>query len=148
MGSKPSTGTTSIAAEALPARSVEPSPSAVADTNMALVIGRLVAEPESRTLPSGSIAASFSLTVRSTGEKTTSVPAVWYDPPKRVLKWVAGERVVAHGSVVRRFFRGAGGLGSATEVVVHQAELERHSAKAVRLVTRVNAKITERSLTS
>lgn len=65
MGSKPSTGTTSIAAEALPARSVEPSPSAVADTNMALVIGRLVAEPESRTLPSGSIAVSFSLTVRS-----------------------------------------------------------------------------------
>ena len=64
MGSKPSTGTTSIAAEALPARSVESSPSAVADTNMALVIGRLVAEPESRTLPSGSIAASFSLTVR------------------------------------------------------------------------------------
>ena len=64
MGSKPSTRTTSIAAQALPARSVEPSPSAVADTNMALVIGRLVAEPESRTLPSGSIAVSFSLTVR------------------------------------------------------------------------------------
>lgn len=113
------------------------------DVNLGLVIGELVAAPETRTLPSGTLAASFSLTVRARGVKTTSVPAVWYDPPKRVFKWEPGDRIVANGSIVRRFFQSAGGLGSATEVVVQHAELTRHQAKATRVVARVQTGVND-----
>jgi hypothetical protein len=104
--------------------------------NLALLVGQIVAEPESRTLPSGSCAVSFSLTVRTPGAKTTSVPAVWYDPPKRVLRWASGSMVIAQGSVVRRFFQTGAGLGSATEVVVERAELIRHHGKTAALIQR------------
>ena len=107
------------------------------DINVVLVAGRLVHDPESRTLPSGSVAVSFSMTVRTPGEKTTSVPAVWYDPPKRVLRWSAGDDVVTQGAVVRRFFRTGAGLGSATEVVVQRGELARHLRKASAVRQRV-----------
>lgn len=133
MGSRP-TSTTPIINSATSA-DADPKP-VNEDLNLALIVGQLVAEPETRTLPSGSVAASFSLTVRTKGNKTTSVPAVWYDPPKRMLRWGPGEHVIASGAVVRRFFRGAGGLGSATEVVVEQAELVRHEAKTARVVAR------------
>lgn len=102
--------------------------------NEACVVGQLVGEPERRVLPSGTIAMSFSLTVRSPGIKTTSVPMVWYDPPNRFDRWCIGDNIVARGPVVRRFFRSAGGLASATEVVVEKAELTRHRAKAARVL--------------
>ncbi len=101
--------------------------------NQSTIVGQLVAIPDRRTLPSGSVAASFSLTVRVAGAKTTSVPIVWYDPPKRIDTWVDDDLVVVRGAVVRRFFQSAGGLGSSTEVVVDEAELWRHRAKAQRL---------------
>ena len=37
---------------------------------------------------------------------------------------------------MRRFFRGGAGLGSATEVVVEQAELVRQGARVVSLLSR------------
>ena len=133
MGSKLSS--TGAAAKTMSSKAAQASSNA--DTNIALVIGALVAEPETRTLPSGSVAASFSVTVRTLGEKTTSVPMVWYDPPKRLFRWTPGEQVITHGSVVRRFFRSTGGLGSATEVVVQSAELMRHETKGARLMARI-----------
>lgn len=111
------------------------------DLNVVLVAGQLTSEPEQRILASGSVAFSFSLTVRAPGEKTTSVPAVWYDPPQRALRWAGGDAVVVQGSVVRRFFRGGGGLGSSTEVVVQRGELGRHRAKAERIRQHVGAQI-------
>lgn len=112
----------------------------VNDTTAALnestIVGRLVAEPEFRDLPSGVVAASFSLTVRAPGEKTTSVPIVWYDPPKRLNSWAVDETAVVRGAVVRRFFQTGGGLGSSTEVVVRNAELWRHRAKAAAVLTK------------
>lgn len=103
----------------------EPPAQAAPDLNEAVIVGSISGEPERRTLPSGSVALSFSLTVRVPGERTTSVPVVWYDPPKRVDAWSTGDVVAVRGSVVRRFFRGAGGLGSSTEVVVRRGDLWR-----------------------
>jgi single-stranded DNA-binding protein len=98
--------------------------------NQAIIMGQFVAEPEFRTLPSGSVAASFALRVRSSTAKTTSVPVVWYDPPKRLGTWTVGEMVIVRGSVVRRFFQAARGLGSSTEVVVRDGERARHHVKS------------------
>lgn len=114
----------------------EPPAEAVADLNEATIVGSLSGEPERRTLPSGSLAVSFSLTVRIPGEKTTSVPVVWYDPPKRVAAWNVGDVLAVRGSVVRRFFQGAGGLGSSTEVVVRHGDLWRRKRAASKLLSR------------
>lgn len=114
-----------------------------AGVNEAVVYGQLVTEPEYRELPSGSRAASFSLTVRRPGEKTTSVPISWIDPPARLEAWQVGDMIVARGPVVRRFYRSAGGLASATEVVVARAELARHRAKANKVVAQAEASLVE-----
>ena len=134
MGTNPQS--TSVATPASPA---DPSQLARQDLNVVLVAGQLVNEPERRTLPSGSEALSFSLTVRVPGEKTTSIPAVWYDPPTRVDRWVPGDQLVVMGAVVRRFFRTGAGLGSATEVVVDRCELGRHQAKSASVRARAAA---------
>jgi len=104
--------------------------------NSTTIIGSLSAEPDYRILPSGVTAASFSVTVRAAGEKTTAVPVVWYDPPKRFQTWQPQDDIVISGSVVRRFYRGAGGLGSSTEVVVRRGELVRRVAPAMKLLAR------------
>lgn len=105
-----------------------------AELNTSLVLGTLAGEPEERLLPSGTRAVSFSLTVRSTVAKTTSVPMVWFDPPKRFSQLKVGQRVLARGSVVRRFYRSGSGLGSATEVVVADAA-KAESARARRVAS-------------
>lgn len=109
--------------------------------NHSIVVGVLVAEPERRTLPSGSVAMSFSLTVRDGATKTTSVPVTWYDPPRRTERWSVGEHIAVDGCVVRRFYRGRGGLGSSTEVVVEAAERVRHTAKVARLLARARRRL-------
>lgn len=100
---------------------LDSSPSLVA--NQALVIGELVTEPERRTLPGGTELFAFGLTVRRDGHATTSVPIVWYDPPKRVNSWKLGAVIAVCGPVVRRFYRAGGVTASRTEVNVVQAQL-------------------------
>jgi len=103
--------------------------------NQSLVLGELRTESEQRLLPSGTVAMSFALTVRVPGEPTTSVPMVWYDPPQRAQQWKVGDQIVAVGVVTRRFFRGGGGLGSSTEVVVSRAQNRRHENKVASMVS-------------
>ena len=89
--------------------------SAIEPPNLAVIVGELVTDPISRTLPGGAVAMSFSLTVRSPGRATTSVPLVWYDPPARVTSWAPPRQILAIGSVVRRFYQSGGRTGSTTE---------------------------------
>ena len=96
-------------------------------------MGELYAAPQWRELASGAVTASFSLLVRSDGP-TTSVPIVWFDPPKRITTWQPGDRIAVSGSVARRFFRSQGRTVSITEVNVKTAELERHRGRLKRLV--------------
>lgn len=90
--------------------------------NQSVIVGELTQLPEFRGLPSGSSLVSFSLTVRLDGQKTTSVPLTWFDPPKRVDRWKQGDHIIAVGSVVRRFYHAGGAPGSRTDVTVKTAE--------------------------
>lgn len=96
--------------------------------NQAVIIGDLVAKPESRVLPSGGELVSFSLTVRIADMASTSVPMVWYDPPARIARWQPGETIVAAGPVVRRFYQAGGAVASRTEVTVAHAYPARYKA--------------------
>ena len=112
-----------------------------AGLNEAVLLGQLVAPAEFRDLPSGSEVASFSVTVRRPGHKTTSVPVSWIDPPESFRTWQVGDMVVCRGPVVRRFFRAGPSLGSATEVVVQKAALVRHKARAAKVLAVSTAEI-------
>jgi len=65
---------------------------------------------------------------------------VWYDPPKRIARLAKGKTVVVRGAIVRRFFRGGGGLGSSTELVIADAA-PADSAWVKRIVAAVGEEI-------
>ena len=120
--------------------SAQAAESAVA-CNLALIVGELVTEPELRTLPAGTKILSFSLTVRQPGERTTSVPLTWFDPPKRTSSWKVGTQLVACGPVVRRFYQYAGGTGSRTEVQVEHADVVTRRSVAKKLIGGVGDRV-------
>ncbi|MEM7437251.1 MAG: hypothetical protein AAF436_19005 [Myxococcota bacterium] len=108
--------------------------------NRALIVGELVTEPDWRTLPGGTEIFAFGLTVRQADAQTTSVPLIWYDPPRRVRQWKLGMRIAATGPVVRRFYRAGGVTASRTEVTVEQAEVVSR-AGARRVIDRTAAEV-------
>lgn len=85
------------------------------DINLAVIQGPLSAEPELRTLPSGSEVANLSVRA-SAGEHTTSVPVSVWDPPAWVAELASGDHVIVLGAVRRRFYRVAAGTGSRVDV--------------------------------
>jgi single-stranded DNA-binding protein len=85
--------------------------------NIVYLQGRLSSEPVVRDLASGSRLLSLEVTT-DTDSGAASVPVAWFDPPA-VPDWSVGTEVVVHGMVKRRFFRGAAGTQSRTEVVAH-----------------------------
>ena len=108
--------------------------------NLSIVVGELVNEPAWRELPSGTTVLSCSVRTSNPDGPATAVPVAWYDPPSRTRTWQSGDEVMVVGAVVRRFFRqGGGGLGSATEVVVGQAERLSHRARVDKLRSTVAA---------
>lgn len=94
----------------------------ISSCNQSVIVGELVQLPEVTELPSGGSLVSFSITVRVEGEKTTSVPLTWFDPPKKVFRWKEGDGIIAIGPVVRRFYYQAGATRSRTDVAVTHAE--------------------------
>lgn len=88
--------------------------------NIVILKGVLSRAPEPRDLPSGDRLAAFEVTIREPDQPTASVPVVWFDPPDRALRLVAGAEVVVAGRVRRRFFRTGAGTASRTEVVAWQ----------------------------
>ena len=101
-----------------------------ASRNEVLLVGRLAAEPEERSLPSGDVLATFRLvvdrqpTARSAGARGAAVDTL--DCVARAaavrraaLGWRPGDVLEVHGALRRRFFRTAGGAtGSRYEVEV------------------------------
>lgn len=84
--------------------------------NVVVLIGVLSSDPVIRQLPSGDQLCTLQLTTEVAGQTSrTSVPVavVGGDGPPR---WTAGDRLVVVGTVHRRFFRGAAGTASSTEV--------------------------------
>lgn len=94
------------------------------DLNLAIIRGRLAAEPDLRTLPSGGLVAQFDLI---TGEGTA--PVAWHDPTPATAKMMrTGLSIVVIGRVHRRFFRTGGRTQSRTEVVADRVIPARRTA--------------------
>lgn len=83
--------------------------------NVVYLRGRLSSEPVIRELASGSQLLSLEVTT-DTESGAASVPVAWFDPPA-APDWSVGTEVAVRGVVKRRFFRGAAGTQSRTEVV-------------------------------
>ncbi len=83
--------------------------------NIVVLSGHLSSPPQPRLLASGSVLWSLEVTT-ATDEGAWSVPVAWFDPPSEPA-FARGDVVVVVGSVRRRFFRGAAGTQSRTEVV-------------------------------
>jgi single-strand DNA-binding protein len=83
--------------------------------NTVVLCGHLSSPPQRRSLASGSELWSFEVTT-PVDDGSWSVPVAWFDPPTEPA-FSAGDAVVVVGVVKRRFFRGAGGTQSRTEVV-------------------------------
>ena len=103
-----------------------PSADEPAAVNEVRLIGRLARQVEERTLPSGDVLTVFAIIVdRSGGHRAARVDTIACVTTRRSVaraaaQWDAGQWVEAEGSLRRRFWRGATGLGSATEVEVHR----------------------------
>ncbi len=111
-------------------------PQPIAVCNQSIIVGDLVQLPETTELPSGDSLVSFSITVRAEGAKTTSVPLTWFDPPQKVFRWKEGDRIIAIGPVVRRFYRQAGFTRSRTDVAVTHAERLSQTKRAATVLQR------------
>ncbi len=85
------------------------------ELNLAVVCGPLSAAPELRTVGSGAQLAAFSVRTHP-GERATSVPVTWWDPPAWVAEVGEGDELLVLGAVRRRFFRAGTGTGSRVEI--------------------------------
>lgn len=119
---------------------VPPSQPDRSDVNVAVVSGLLSSDPVERVLRSGDRLMVFQ--VRTTGgERTTSVPVVWRDAPESASSLRAGDRVVAMGRIHRRFYGGAAGRQSATELVADRVVAERARRSVRSMVSRAVAQL-------
>jgi single-strand DNA-binding protein len=103
-----------------------------AHRNEVVLVGRLAAPAESRTLPSGDVMFSWRLVVdrpppaKTAERRTPTVDTLdciaWRGDVRRsVGGWSVGDTVEVSGAVRRRFWRSPGGPVSRTEVEVQRA---------------------------
>lgn len=100
---------------------------ATTGTNSVQLVGRVSAAPSAQTLPSGDPVVTFRLVVdrppdpsrpRAPRVDTIDCTAWRADVRRTVGRWHAGDVVSISGSLRRRFWRGAGGPASRSEVEV------------------------------
>ncbi len=101
--------------------------------NEVRLVGRVAAAAEARELPSGDVLVAFRLVVERPAEDPTRARrraptvdtldcAAWQPGVRRsVVRWAEGDVVEVIGSLRRRFWRGASGAASRTEVEVRRA---------------------------
>jgi single-strand DNA-binding protein len=102
-----------------------------AAVNDVLLVGRLAATPEVRSLPSGDVVVTFRLVVDRPARRhlsgsaarvdTLDCAAFRSDVRRRCQRWEPGDVVEVRGSLRRRFFRTGGGPASRYEVEVATA---------------------------
>jgi hypothetical protein len=105
--------------------------------NVVYLEGRLSSEPVLRELASGSRLLSLEVTTE-TESGSASVPVAWFDPPA-IPEWATGTEVAIRGLVKRRFYRGAAGTQSRTEVVAVEACELAKKRQAQRLLERATS---------
>ena len=108
--------------------------------NLVVLRGALAAEPQERTLPSGSVAVQFDVrtALGDAGDgAAATVPVSWIDPsPADRASLEVGEDVVVIGAVCRRFFRVGGATQSRTEVVAEVVVPRRRTRSARSAIAR------------
>lgn len=105
------------------------------DINEVHLIGRLGQQVTTRELPSGDEITSFTIVVARAGRLREGAPRVdslacqttRAQLRSKVEAWEPGTWVDVHGTLRRRFWRGGGGLASATEVEVRSIARVRES---------------------
>jgi single-stranded DNA-binding protein len=102
--------------------------------NVVFLQGRLSSDPVLREMSSGSRLLSLEVTTASDAG-TATVPVAWFDPPT-LPDWGAGVEVVVRGVVKRRFYRGASGTQSRTEVVATEVCEVKKRRQAQRVLER------------
>ncbi len=102
--------------------------------NLVVLRGVLAAEPQERTLPSGSVAVQFDVrtALGDAGDgAVATVPVSWIDPsPADRASLDVGDDIVVIGAVCRRFFRVGGATQSRTEVVAEVVVPRRRTRSA------------------
>lgn len=110
---------------------------AATGTNSVQLVGRVSADPSAQTLPSGDPVVTFRLVVdrpadpsrpRAPRVDTIDCTAWRADVRRTVGRWHAGDVVSISGSLRRRFWRGAAGPASRSEVEVTTARRLRKEA--------------------
>jgi hypothetical protein len=109
-----------------------------ADVNLAIVRGRLAAEPDLRPLPGGTTVAHLDV-VTDLG----TVPVAWHEPRSATLAALpVGVELLVVGRVARRFFRSGGRTLGRTEVVADRVVPTRRAAHVRRAIEAVIADLT------
>jgi single-stranded DNA-binding protein len=98
--------------------------------NVVALVGRLARPAEARELPSGDRLVAYEVTVARESGRAESVPVVWFGAPASAADRDVDEKVVVVGRVRRRFFRGAAGTQSRTEVVADVVVPARQAKRA------------------
>ncbi len=100
------------------------------ELNLAVISGKLAAEPELKTFDSGTKLLRLLITVRSEEprRRIDVLPVVMWDPSDEVLESltsepVRGRKVWAAGSVQRRFWAEVVGRTSNVEIVAHDIQV-------------------------
>jgi single-strand DNA-binding protein len=96
---------------------------AVIDRNDVLLRGKLSAQAELRTLPSGDTLITFRLVVRrpeprARGQSVDVLSCITYDRAlqRRAAAWQPGDVIEVEGALQRRFWRTGAGTASVCEV--------------------------------
>ena len=106
-----------------------------ASLNEVRLRGRLAAEPEARSLPSGDEVVTFRLIVDRRGPRSAQATVDTIDCTvwsaglrRRSLAWAEGDRLTVEGSLRRRFWRSPQGPRSRYDVEVSRVSRDRASA--------------------
>jgi hypothetical protein len=109
----------------------------VVPTNVVVLCGRLSSDPQCRELASGSVLWTLEVTTPSE-HGAASVPVALFDPRVEPT-FAAGDEVYVVGEVRRRFFKGASGTQSRTEVVATEVVRASQRAKVRASMERLSA---------
>jgi len=97
--------------------------------------GRLAAEPEARSLPSGDEVVTFRLIVDRRGPRSAQATVDTIDCTvwsaglrRRSLAWAEGDRLTVEGALRRRFWRSPQGPRSRYDVEVNRVSRDRARA--------------------
>jgi hypothetical protein len=109
--------------------------------NHVVVQGTVSSEVARLQLESGDVLLRFTVRAPGPDDRQQALPVVWVGPARRAPRAVEGEVVLLCGSLQRRFFRGARGVESRTEIRAEQVLRRPTGARRQRVLDAVVARL-------